>query len=414
MHSQPFGPSFVSPICLPLSSCCRLIVLQLRFVLAYCSDPCGILGMDIDSCGVQVVRCNLLGSADLPVYRWQTAEVGKCFFWEQRYWLQALGIVDQVDYRKREKRQGHIPEISASWALFECDYVPGGRSSAFKTPLMSTSLLLPWLCAKFRHFVQGRDVTRGDRCTSALIAWFDLSRKGLALCPSAPELTVLGVTLSPSRDGFLSLHSLVAVYPALSQEWNDIVLRAHHLGLPAFPANATTRLTDLFLFLEARSAYSPDLAPGHWLVSLRNSLLVVVVFCAEVAVCHQLEADRDLDASKRNVPTLYGRTGKRQARSSIITRMQWLRRVQDTPGSAETVLRTLSGSVSYAAMIRNVSSRIYAEGASSLFRDSASLSLSWDGAGYSGLTVNVAFALNCNSGHAAHIRPQVGSALIMI
>ena len=79
------------------------------------------------------------------------------------------------------------------------------------------------------------------------------------------------------------------------------------------------------------------------------------------------------------------------------------------PGQSETIIRTLSDKHGYAAVIRNVSNTLYSQATAKAFAQVRSVSLSWDGAGYAGLPVNVAFILDSQTGFAAHLGPKVSS-----
>ena len=63
---------------------------------------------------------------------------------------------------------------------------------------------------------------------------------------------------------------------------------------------------------------------------------------------------------------------------------------------------------------------LYSSVAKELLWDSNSISLNWDGASYGGLNLNIAFALDCEYQHAAHLpptgpmhKPQLNSKVVV-
>ena len=44
---------------------------------------------------VHSYRSQLLGVGFLPLFQWSQGSVGRFFFWEQKYWLHAMGIKDK-------------------------------------------------------------------------------------------------------------------------------------------------------------------------------------------------------------------------------------------------------------------------------------------------------------------------------
>ena len=72
-------------------------------------------------------------------------------------------------------------------------------------------------------------------------------------------------------------------------------------------------------------------------------------------------------------------------------------------------MATLTARSSSASVVRNVSNTLYMEEARRLLSAATSLSFSWDGATYSGMSVNVGMVVDCHTGIGAYIRPLVTS-----
>ena len=93
----------------------------------------------------------LLGEdTGLPVHHYLSADLGHCFFWEQRYFLTALQVRDHVDFRKRETRRDDTGSLVLQWGLLDTD-APGTDHAFLKTRCMSSALLVPWLFLQVIH-----------------------------------------------------------------------------------------------------------------------------------------------------------------------------------------------------------------------------------------------------------------------
>ena len=101
------------------------------------------------------LRSRVLGEIIVPAHQRHNADVGSSFFWEQRYWLDHLHVSDQLNFRKIEKRAGHIESICQHWGIAHADYFAGEASGVFKTRTFSSSLLISWLLSKVHLFSCG-------------------------------------------------------------------------------------------------------------------------------------------------------------------------------------------------------------------------------------------------------------------
>ena len=77
---------------------------------------------------------------------------------------------------------------------------------------------------------------------------------------------------------------------------------------------------DLLSFAEARANYS-DLPAGHWVLLLRNGLLHIAAYCAEVRI-HSILAAEVVPMARLAESQLYGKSGTRLARRGVLTKLQ--------------------------------------------------------------------------------------------
>ena len=306
------------------------------------------------TCTSHVLRSELLGLSNLPVHQWDGASIGHCFFFEQRYWLEALQIEDQVGYRKREKTSGYVDKCMRSWRLASCTFVRGGSVPGTNTNLMNSSLLIAWLFSKIRHFEQGRDVSRCRLAARSLQSIFSFVAKTVRSADELPHIQVQGIDLAIMADGTIDLGCLLPSYPTLKHEWQALQTSAITAQLGPYPPSNRAPLGDLLTFAEARVHYSEEQGDGQWIVSFRNALLSVVAWATEIGVWHTLAAEVR-PAQKLTVGEVWGKTKKRQARQGVLTKAKWIQAMFDQDGSPETILRALTGSKGYAGVVRNVS-----------------------------------------------------------
>ena len=240
---------------------------------------------------VHSYRSTLLGPGFLPVFQWSEGAVGRSFFWEQRFWLEAMKIMDKPEYRKREKRQAYLENLSRDWGLASCDFVRrGDGDGSIKTTIMSSPMLIAWLFMKMRHFEKARGPDRSQPCIVALHAIFRAARTNRLDIAMLPRFTFLGVVLQLSPACTLDLRDIVARYPGLPGEWQAIRASGLHAGLPPFPMDHIVAIGELLAFVEARVHYSPELDISHWVRLLRTALLQGLAFVFELAVAAGIES----------------------------------------------------------------------------------------------------------------------------
>lgn len=358
---------------------------------------------------VYPLRSGLLWESVVPVYHRLGADVGRSFFFEQRIWLQHLGVSCHSEYRKREKKEGYISKCLTSWALGADHFCPpSGGEENIKTNTMSTSMLLAWLLEKYRHFEKGREIDKMRRCSAAVEAWCLMAQSGFAKCDAPLEIDLMGLPLRVDTRGRLNLSALVHCCPELPGEWETLRSCANVCGLSPWPASHAPQASDVLRFLAARMHYSPTMAPVHWMYQFRNSLLLVLTFAMELEVASCLATERNAHHTLNPMVVRSGR-GWRQCRRGALSKLQILQKLSHT-GSNNTIAQTICESHGYAAVARNVSNGLYNRLANSTLARSSSLSLSWDGATYSGLNVNIMMGLDCQKKVACHLKPGVVGA----
>ena len=101
--------------------------------------------------------------------------------------------------------------------------------------------------------------------------------------------------------------------------------------------NGRVSVCNLPSFLEARVHYCADAPPTHWLVNLRDHVLVLVRFVFEVAIGDAVFNETAPD-SVLTVTPMMGEGGTRQCARSRATKIQWMRKLIDIKGSREAFL----------------------------------------------------------------------------
>ena len=243
-------------------------------------------------------------------------------------------------------------------------------------------------------------------CASAVDAACLLIDQGCCRAEAPLELHVLSASLIVRVDGMTDLLQLLVAYAGLQGEWSSLRDAEQACRLPPWPHDGVVKLSDLLRFLEARVAATPDLPQPSWLLQFRNVVLVVAAFAFELAIAHRLDSD-DCDADKQNVAVLRGKTDVRRCRRSSLAKLQLIRRTRGQCGSANTVMDALAECHGYAALVRNVSNTLYSDLARESFADSRLISFGWDGASFSGLSVNIGMIIDCVTLRGCHVRPGV-------
>lgn len=354
-----------------------------------------------------VLRSGLLHDAVLPVFYWSEASIGRCFYFEQRYWLQYFGIRDACEYRKRERRSGYITQALEQWNLGVGDVrLPSQEPESFKTVVFSTPLSLAWLLQKFRQFETGRDDAKLQRCRLALHSWCAMALQGFTRCEQRPVLMVQDIMLRVLANGRLDLSALCEHFEGLPQEWERLRFLNATCDISPWPHDDAPRVSDLLFFLEARVHFSPGLPSTHWLRQLSASVLLAMAFGMEVEVGHTL-AQESRKPHNLAISLLMGRLQKRQCRKGAVSKLQLLQKVCEVHGSKNTIMDVLTGSKGYIAVCRSVSNGMYVDLSRRTLEGAASLSLSWDAATYGGVSTNIAIAMDCFSENACYLKPGV-------
>ena len=146
----------------------------------------------------------------------------------------------------------------------------------------------------------------------------------------------------------------------------------------------------------------------HWLRAFRNQVLLVAAFALELVVAECLQ-QRCGDDRKGQIVELTGKSGKRACRRTSLSKLQLLRRLDGQDGSRNTIMQAISGSREYASVVAKVECNLYSALAKETLGHAIALSFSWDGGGYSGLSVNIGMAIDCCTLAACHVRPGVAA-----
>lgn len=352
------------------------------------------------------LRSRLLWGIVLPVHFHLHADIGHAYYFEQRYWLDHLRIANSTDYRKRERKGRYLENCARAWGLHSSSFcLPAKEAGAFKPVMLSSAMVLAWLFMQYRHYEAAHDGEKLQSCQSAIDAWFLMAVRGFAKVDGEPiSLTVLGAVLQVAACGRIDIGPLFQLYPLLAEEWDTLRSRALVGSLAQLLNDRRPLISDFLRFLEARLHYSEE--PAAWMVDLRSSVLMAITFAMELEIFSVLDAE-SVAPSNIRIHQLFGRSGMRKARRSAATKMQALQKASAQCGSKNTIMDTLTDSKGYAAITRNVSNQLYERMAAQTLSDSCALSMSWDGATYGGLSVNIAMALDCDSLRCCHLKPGV-------
>ena len=350
----------------------------------------------------------VVGDAVLELYAHEESDLGRSFYWQERAFLSHCEVQDQIEYRKRSKEHQYLEKAVADWHLPQSSFRHGGDGvDPFATTIFSTAMVFAWAFLKYKQFRIGR---RLRQATLASVLYQSLSQvvlRGTSLCPTELALTIMGRALVVSRSGLVDLTGLLVVYGQLPLEWAQLRDSGVSMPLAPFPSDAKVLVTDLLAFLEARVSNSEGGLPAqHCLQQLRHGLLQVVVLLFEIAIRDQVVDDLQFNFHA----TVYtGKTNKRQCRRGVMTKMQLLEKIQNVHGSKEAILSALTGSAGYFVVYRNVLNRSYVTTQRALLESGTSYTLQWDGANYSGLSVNIGILTDIESKASTYLRPKVRS-----
>ena len=159
-----------------------------------------------------VLPSDIPGVDSIEVFRYRHGDVGRSFFIVQAFLLAGLGIVDKVEFRKREKKRCDLETLAATWGLTASDFFHGDSSGhQFKTTVLGSTIVLPWLFMKIRHFEIGRETGRRERCWQ-LVPWYmEIARNGARFFDGdALSMYVCNHTIDVRRDLHLDLSPIMS------------------------------------------------------------------------------------------------------------------------------------------------------------------------------------------------------------
>ena len=141
---------------------------------------------------------------------------------------------------------------------------------------------------------------------------------------------------------------------------------------------------------------------------LRTILLKALAYLFDIGMFHTIDAI-DPGMSKKFAPTeLLGPSGRRRCRRGFGTKRKYIDALMDEYGSFNVRLNTLSsGHKGYASVIGSVRNRMYSLEAIRCHAGTTSAAFHWDGASYSGYSVNVCIAMDTATQHFSYVRPVV-------
>ena len=271
-------------------------------------------------------------------------------------------------------------------------------------------ILFLFIFSQVHHFQQ--DQTSHDkafRASCALQNIIEMVHESLSGMGAAlPSIDMGGLSLTVTADAAIDLRPLDTVYASLHEEWQAMQQQGV-LGLGPLRAVGKAYLGDVMRFFEYRVFHSsPKLPMDHWMRHLRNAAMRVVAFSFEYAVFTSL-SNETVPLQMLQIPEMRSTTTGRKLRPGVLDKRQWLRKLATahSQGNAETILELLATHKGQAAVVMNFTNAMYEENARSLMQLCRALSMSWDGATYAGLSVNIAMGLCCVTAKAVHMRPVV-------
>ena len=314
---------------------------------------------------LRAVRSRLLAGTVVPCYIREDRDVGRTMFWEQRYWLDALGVQDKVGFRKQEHRRGLWQRLQDEFDLEPWDFSRSSEAErAVGTVVLSTRGLIGWLLLKRSQTDTHANIQLCLRYVRCLEGVRDAVDSAAAALPEdgLPELALQGMNFKVAPNSTVDLGPLVGVLPTLPDDWDELRARGEGVPLAPFPADARVKIYHLLVFLDCRIRATPpgQAAPG-WLRVARHAIIQIIAFLVEVDTIHVLEADAA--AERRLVPVpMTGKLRVRSVHRSVLPRLKLLRGLQATQGSSEAVARAITDGVhGVSAEQRSVRNAVYTD-----------------------------------------------------
>ena len=276
------------------------------------------------------------------------ARPGATILVEQRTWMAALNFGDLVKRRKKEKKDLFLECTMIDWGIApEHASLPCHDGDSIKGIAFSFSLLGAWMVGRYFMYEKARGAHGSQdkqvRLVNGMRDFVSTSRRGIAgIGPAGPRPTlhIGGVNISISSEFDLDMSSVLPVFANLPASF-DAVHAAGGLG-PAghWPSTNIVPAFDMLMFLCRRVALG-RLDLGNVLKDFRNGLMQLVGAKAERQAFSTLTS-RKRKPHQEQPTSIYGKTGKRRARKSLVEIVQTLE-LAENAGHAEAVVRS-SGS----------------------------------------------------------------------
>ena len=277
--------------------------------------------------------------------------------------------------------------------------------NALKTTTINSVLLVPWLLLKCNHYHRGTEPTKLQRTCSCLEWVRSIALQGCAKFEPLPSIIVNGLQLQLRKDGYIDLAQMAGVWASLPDEWETVRTLDTHVDLAAW-GDGCRSVFDVVLFLDARILHS-QVPPPFWIFAFRYACVSYVACGLELEMWDAVQDRQEIGA---NIVSdwYYGKSDNKRCNASTLTKMKWLRQIVETDGCNNTILNVLSdGHCGYGAVVQQVRTNEYQEAVARQQFGTTLSAYSWDGASYSGFSVNVDHALDIRTRHGCHLKPLV-------
>ena len=263
-----------------------------------------------------MVDSGAIGLGIIVVHSRKEARLGHSLFWIQRYWLQAIGVAGQVDFRKKQVRRGVLHAVAAVCGLPD-GYMSDAAddSNPSKTILLRTDLLIPWLCAKLRDF---RDASAKEVVLRTLVGSLSSAMRGLR-CPFESRPSFGGVLkLEVDDRGLVDINSLVDMMGSRLHIMWATCRAATRIPLEDISPGNVVPASSLFVFLDHKANEGTDVH-SPMMQQLRNALLQILALGLEQDMVNSIAQT----SAMQEPVTLLTKAGKR-VRQNVVKKTKWL------------------------------------------------------------------------------------------
>ena len=360
-----------------------------------------------DRLSAHVARCLLLPDANLPVHCAVDADLGRKFWFEQRYWLQSIGIKKPVDWRKQEKRRGVLDEVRDDYRLIEnVDVLDRPNGCKRHLPLLLSSRgVLAWLATRWALARRGA-YKSAMPWRRMLCGFFEAAQAGLGkMSAQLPSICLEDVVAPCQEDGSVNIGGFLDVWPTLRTEWDAVSLRFPDM-LYDFPSTCCVSLQQFFTFVESRLRYSIAQLGASPLHMLRVAIVEVVAFLVEIHVHYEVLAAAERNRNRDwRCTEVFGPSNRCRQHSNVVGKKSLLQRMRSF-GSDEVATQALTGNSSVASQAVVVRTTLYSEAAAEAFRTVRRFSVGWDGSTHGGKDVICGYAMAYENALCVYMQPE--------